>query len=136
MPTLVRAPLGSGAEIIDFGGAKRRMLPGPVGDLEAARLASGAADVIAYIVDPGARGASDGSSYTWAEVIDAGGRRFTAELRLGEGVRASAAIAAETTFRLLAGATPGAWTPGRLFGADLVTDVTGATIENLSGQPS
>ncbi len=132
---LVRAPLGSGMEILDFGGAKRRMLPGPVGDLEAARLASGAADVIAYIPEPGARDASDGNSYTWAEVVDAAGRRFTAELRLGEGVRASAAIAAETARRLLAGTPPGVWTPGRLFGADLVTDATNTDATN-TGPPT
>ena len=43
---------GSGATVLTFGGAQRRMLPGPVGDLEAARRASGAADVVAYIADP------------------------------------------------------------------------------------
>src|SRR5215468_10718704 len=41
--------LGSGATTLTFGGAQRQVLPGPVGDLEAARLASGAANVIAYI---------------------------------------------------------------------------------------
>src|SRR5262249_24434281 len=35
------------------------------------------------------------------------------------GVRATAAIAAETTRRVLAGVAPGAWTPGQLFGAAL-----------------
>ena len=40
---VVREALGSGATILTFGGAPRQMLPGPVGDLEAARLASGAA---------------------------------------------------------------------------------------------
>jgi hypothetical protein len=49
---VVREPLGSGAAILTFGGAQRQMLPGPVGDLEAARLASGAANVVAYISDP------------------------------------------------------------------------------------
>src|SRR4051794_34268630 len=42
---VVQQPLGSGAAILTFGGAHRRMLPGPVGDLQAARRASGAADV-------------------------------------------------------------------------------------------
>jgi len=51
----------------------------------------------------------------------------------GEGVRATAAIAAETARRVLAGAKPGAWTPGRLFGAALVTDATGAQV-TVNGQ--
>ena len=122
---VVREALGSGATVVTFGGAQRRMLPGPVGDLEAARLASGAANVVAYIADPTAP-SSGTDSCTWAEVIGPDGHSAVAELRAGEGVRATAAIAAETTQRVLAGVTPGAWTPGQLFGAALVTDATGA----------
>ena len=81
------------------------MLPGPVGDLETARLASGAANVVAYIANPTAHG-SGTDSYTWAEVTGPDGRTVTAELRVGEGVRATAAIAAETTQRVLAGLSP------------------------------
>ncbi len=128
---LVREELGSGATVLTFGGAQRQMLPGPVGDLEAARLASSAPDVIAYIENPGAH--RDGTdSWTWAEVTGADGRIASAELRTGEGVRATAAIAAETTRRVLAGVEPGAWTPGSLFGAGLVTDATGAQV-SMSG---
>jgi short subunit dehydrogenase-like uncharacterized protein len=124
---VVREALGSGATILAFGGAQRQMLPGPVGDLEAARLASGAANVVAYIASPAAnRGGTD--SYTWAEVSGPDGRTFTAELHTGEGVRATAAIAAETARRVLAGVKPGAWTAGQLFGAALVTDATGAQV--------
>src|SRR5262249_50279404 len=109
------------------------MLPGPVADLETARLASGAANVVAYIENPAARGLGTGS-YTWAEVVGPDGRILTAELRAGEGVTETAAIAAETTQRVLAGAKPGAWTAGQLFGATLVTDATGAqVIVNGSG---
>src|SRR5262249_57508095 len=49
---VVREALGSGATVLTFGGARRQMLPGPVGDLETARLASGAANVVAYIANP------------------------------------------------------------------------------------
>jgi hypothetical protein len=49
-----------------------------------------------------------------------------AELVEGEGLRASATIAAETTGRVLAGAAPGAWTAGRLLGPALVTGAAGA----------
>src|SRR5207247_10536901 len=63
---VVREALGSGAAVLTFGGAQRPMLPGPVGDLETARLASGAANGVAYLADPAARGCGTGS-YTWAE---------------------------------------------------------------------
>src|SRR5262249_56307420 len=119
--------LGSGATILTFGGAQRQMLPGPVGDLETARLASGAANVMAYIANPAAR-SSGTDSYNWVEVTGPDGRTLTAELHTGEGVRATAAIAAETTRRVLAGVKPGAWTAGQLFGAALVTDATGAQV--------
>jgi short subunit dehydrogenase-like uncharacterized protein len=131
---VVREALGSGATVLTFGGAQRQMLPGPVGDLEAARLASGAANVVAYIADPTAPSSGTGSC-TWAEVVTPDGLAVTAELRVGDGVRATAAIAAETARRVLAGAEPGAWTPGRLFGAALVTDATDARV-TVSGQPA
>jgi saccharopine dehydrogenase (NAD+, L-lysine-forming) len=128
----VQEALGSGATVLTFGGAQRQMLPGPVGDLETARLASGAANVVAYIASPAAsRGGTD--SYTWAEVSGPGGRTLTAELHTGEGVRATAAIAAETIQRVLAGVKPGAWTVGQLFGAALVTDAIGPQV-TASGQ--
>ena len=47
----------------------------------------------------------------------------------------TAAIAAETARRVRAGAKPGAWTPGQLFGAALVTDATGARV-TVTGQPA
>jgi short subunit dehydrogenase-like uncharacterized protein len=130
---VVQEALGRGATVLTFGGAERQMLPGPVGDLETARLASGAANVVAYIANPAAN-RSGTDSYTWAEVVGPGGRTLTAELHTGEGVRATAAIAAETTRRVLAGAKPGAWTVGQLFGATLVTDATGAQV-TVNGQP-
>jgi saccharopine dehydrogenase (NAD+, L-lysine-forming) len=131
---VVREALGTGGTILAFGGAQRQMLPGPVGDLETARLASGAANVVAYIASPGAHG-SGPDSYTWAEVVGPDGHALTAELHTGEGVRATAAIAAETTQRVLAGVKPGAWTAGQLFGAALVTDATGAQV-TVNRQPA
>ena len=131
---VVRETLGSGATIVTFGGAQRQMLPGPVGDLETARLASGAANVVAYIANPAAP-SSGTDSYTWAEVVGPDGHALTAELHTGEGVRATAAIAAETTRRILAGVKPGAWTAGQLFGAALVTDATGAQV-TINRQPA
>jgi short subunit dehydrogenase-like uncharacterized protein len=131
---LVHEPLGSGRTVLTFGGAARPVFPAPVGDLEAARRAGGAADVVAYQQDPAAPTAGT-ESVAWAEVTGADGLIRTAELRVGEGVRATAAIAAETTRRVLAGAAPGAWTPGRLFGAALVPEATGALI-TVDGKPA
>jgi len=131
---VVREALGSGATVLTFGGARRQMLPGPVGDLETARLASGAANVVAYIANPTAP-SSGTDSYTWAEAVGPDGQTATAELHTGDGVRATAAIAAETTRRVLAGAAPGTWTAGQLFGAALVTDTTGAQV-TVNGQPA
>src|SRR5205807_4876819 len=49
---VVREALGRGATVLTFGGAERQMLPGPVGDLDTARLASRAANVVAYVANP------------------------------------------------------------------------------------
>ena len=111
---MVREALGSGATVLAFGGARRQMLPGPVGDLEAARLASGAANVVAYIENPAAHGGGT-DSYTWAEVVSPDARIAAAELRTGEGVRATAAIAAETT-RRAGRSLARRMDPGQLFG--------------------
>jgi len=124
---VVREPLGSGATVLTFGGAERRMVPAPVGDLEAARRASGAADVVAYVADPSSPGAGTGSC-AWAEVVSPGGRIAVAELVAGDGLHATAAIAAETTRRVLAGVAPGAWTAARLLGTDVVTAAAGARV--------
>jgi len=130
---IVREPMGSGATVLTFGGAQRRMFPGPVGDLEAARRASGAPDVVAYVPDPAAPVSGTGSC-AWAEVAAADGTSAVAELVAGEGLQATAAIAAETAVRVLAGVAPGAWTAGRLLGPVLVTRATGAEV-TVDGQP-
>src|SRR3954452_4408488 len=112
----------------------RRMLPGPVGDLEAARRASGAPDVVAYVADPAAPISGTGSC-AWAEIAAADGNSAVAELMGGEGLRATAAIAAETAARVLAGVGPGAWTAGRLLGPALVAGATGAQV-TVDGRPA
>jgi hypothetical protein len=134
--SLVGAPFGTGATVLDFGGARRLMLPGPAGDLEAARLASGAPNVSAYFADPGQRVDGDGFSYAYAEVVAESGRRLAAQLRVDDGVGAGAAVAAEVARRVLAGAPAGAWTPGRLFGRGLFPVATGATVTALPGDPA
>lgn len=128
---LVHAPFGTGAAVLNFGGKRRSMLPGPAGDLEAARLASGAANVSAYFGDPAERVDGDGFSYAYAEVVSGSGRRLAAQVRVGDGVEAGAAFAAEVARRTISGAPAGAWTPGRLFGKALFQAVTGATVSPL-----
>jgi short subunit dehydrogenase-like uncharacterized protein len=132
---LMRATLGTGAVELNFGGMRRSMFPGPAGDLEAARLASGAANVSAYFADPAQRVDGDRFSYAYAEVVAASGRRLAAQARVGDGLRAGAAFAAEVARRVLAGAQSGSWTPGRLFGRDLFPAVTGATVTPPLGEP-
>jgi Saccharopine dehydrogenase NADP binding domain len=131
---VIRERFGSGGSVLTFGGAQRRMLPGPVGDLEAARRASGAPDVVAYIPDPGAP-ISESGSCAWAEVVAPDGTSSMAELVTGDGLRATAAIAAETAGLVLAGAAPGAWTAGRLLGPARVTSATGAQV-TVDGRPA
>jgi short subunit dehydrogenase-like uncharacterized protein len=135
MHALVRGAFGTGATVLNFGGARRSMLPGPAGDLEVARLASGAANVSAYFGDPAQRADGDGFSYAYAEVVAESGRPLAAQAGVSDGIRAGAAFAAEVALRLLAGAPAGAWTPGRLFGEELFPAVTGATVTPLSGGP-
>ncbi|MEU5310856.1 saccharopine dehydrogenase NADP-binding domain-containing protein [Streptomyces sp. NPDC021562] len=124
---LVRAPLGEGATTLTFGGATRTVIPVPTGDLEAAREASGAPEVIAYAVPRGS-GAGDGRSHAYAELTDADGRVHTAELSTGEGFAFTAAVAAATAARLLDGPPPGAWTAARLLGPELIASLPGTTI--------
>lgn len=75
---LVRAPFGTGARELNFGGARRTMLPGPAGDLEVARVASGAANVSAYFGIPTSGSTAMGSptpTPKWAPDRVAGSRR-------------------------------------------------------------
>ena len=134
--SLVRAPLGIGAAVLEFGGVRRSMLPVPAGDLEVARLASGAANVSAYFADPAQRVDDDGFSYAYAEVVAGSGRRLAVQARVGDGLRAGAAYAAEVARRVLAGTSAGAFTPGMLFGKDLFAAVTGATRASVSTGPA
>lgn len=120
---LHREPLGAGATSLRLGGHTWQVLPAPVADLEAARRASGAPDVIAYFAAPGQRPAAGQTSYAYAEVQDHHGGTSASKASLGIGLDVTAAIAAETVCRILAGdlgAGPGAWTPGALYGPGLV----------------
>ncbi|MDH6577528.1 saccharopine dehydrogenase NADP-binding domain-containing protein [Kitasatospora sp. MAP5-34] len=128
---LVRAPFGEGATSLHFGGAARQVVPAPLGDLEAALGVTGAPDVTAYLARSGGD-PEDARSYAYAEITDPEGVRHLAELSTGEGFAVTAAIAAETAIRVLAGVRPGAWTPGRLLGTDLVTGLPGTSVRVLA----
>ncbi|MDF3294282.1 saccharopine dehydrogenase NADP-binding domain-containing protein [Streptomyces silvisoli] len=125
---LVHTPLGEGATTLTFGGAARTVIPVPVGDLEAARQASGAPDITAYAV-PRGTGEPEDRSYGYAEITDEEGRSHVAELSTGEGFAFTAALAVETATRLLDAPVAGAWTAARLLGPELVASLPGTTIE-------
>jgi saccharopine dehydrogenase (NAD+, L-lysine-forming) len=120
---LVRAPLGTGVATVSFAGTEWTAFPAPLGDLLAARLITGADSVRALRATE-----SDGISHAYAEITGTDGQRRAAELSTGEGFAVTAAIAAATATRLLEDTEPGAWTPCRLLGPDLVTALPGTTI--------
>jgi hypothetical protein len=117
-----------------LGGNAWPMIPAATAELETARRVSGAGDVIAFFAVPGQRPVTDGTSYAYAEAQDNAGNAVAALATLGMGLDVTAAITAETVSRILDGQPgpasdlAGAWTPGTLFGPDLVTAATPATI--------
>jgi short subunit dehydrogenase-like uncharacterized protein len=131
---LTRAPLGTGGTLLTLGGHAWPMIPAATAELETARRASGAGDVIAYFAVPGQRPVTDGTSYAYAEAQDKDGNAVAALATLPLGLDVTAAITAETVHRLLngqhgqPGSPAGAWTPGALFGADLVATAAPVTI--------
>lgn len=124
---LVRAPMGTGATTVSFAGKEWTAFPAPLGDLIAARLITGAGTVTALRATE-----STGISHAYAEITGTDGRKLAAEASTGEGFAVTAAIAAATAVRLLEPTEPGAWTPGRLFGPDLVTGLPGTTVTRLA----
>jgi short subunit dehydrogenase-like uncharacterized protein len=78
-------------------------------------------------------------TFLWGRVADDEGHEITATLETPEGYALTAASALECTRRLRAGAVaPGAWTPAKAFGADLVAELPGVVVGDLvrySGQP-
>ena len=128
---LTRAPLGISGFAMMLGGHLWQMLPAPAADLEAARRAGGAPDVIAYTAVPGQRPAAHGTSYAYAEAHDHGGSLVARLATLGPGLDVTAQIAAETACRILDGhpmVRAGAWTPGALLGPGLVSAACDVTI--------
>jgi short subunit dehydrogenase-like uncharacterized protein len=128
---LVHEPLGSGARQMLLDGHAWRVIPAPVGDLETARRASTAPDVTAYFAAPGQRPGQPGVSYAYADIQDADGTLAGNLAVLGDAMAATAAIAAAVTCRVLAdepARVAGAWTPGALYGQDLLANACDVTI--------
>ncbi len=73
--------------------------------------------------------------YLWGRATDATGASVTGTLETPEGYAFTAESAVECTLRALAGgpgfAGPGAWTPSRAFGADLVAELPGVSVGEL-----
>jgi short subunit dehydrogenase-like uncharacterized protein len=120
---LVAAPFGEGKRMVEFPEGPRQVVPVPVGDLVAAQRATGAPNVVVYgDVAAHAEPPPDTAnlrSYAWAAATTVNGHCLEARLAFGEGLQASASIAVEVAARVLASPSPGAWTPGQLFGRGL-----------------
>jgi len=120
---LVVGALGEGATVLQFPDGPRTVIPVPTGDLIAARRATGAPNVVAYMPAPAERGdqvaSADLHSLAMAIAELADGRRQEAHLAFGEGFEASAAIAVEVAVRSATAPRPGAWTPGQLYGREI-----------------
>jgi short subunit dehydrogenase-like uncharacterized protein len=129
---LVAVPFGQDERTVAFPDRPRQVVPVPVGDLIAAQRATSApnvvvfGDVSAHAVPPA--DTANLRSYAWAAATTTSGRCLEARLTFGEGLQASASIAVEVASRVLASASPGAWTPGRLFGPELA-EACGAQVE-------
>jgi short subunit dehydrogenase-like uncharacterized protein len=121
---LTRAPLPASGFAMLLGEHLWQMLPAPAADLETARQASGAPDIIAYLAIPGQRHAAEGTSYAYAEASDHADTTTARLATLGPALDVTAQIAAETACRILDShplVRAGAWTPGTLFGPGLVS---------------
>jgi short subunit dehydrogenase-like uncharacterized protein len=128
---LVYEPLGSGARQMLLDGHAWQVIPAPVGDLETARRASSAPDVTAYFAAPGQRPGPTGVSYAYADIQDVDGTMAGSLAVLGDAMATTAAIAAAIVCRVLAdepARVAGAWTPGTLYGQDLITDACDVTV--------
>ena len=128
---LVHEPLGSGARQMLLDGHAWQVIPAPVGDLETARRASSAPDVTAYFAAPGQRPGPTGVSYAYADIQDVDGTMAGSLAVLGDAMATTAAIAAAIVCRVLAdepARVAGAWTPGTLYGQDLITDACDVTV--------
>jgi short subunit dehydrogenase-like uncharacterized protein len=136
---LVAVPFGLGERTVTFPDGPRRVVPVPVGDLIAAQRATAApnavvfGDIAAHAVPP--PDAANLRSYAWAAATTANGQCLEARLTFGEGLQASASIAIEVASRVLANPTPGAWTPGQLFGPELA-EACGAQVEAIQPCPA
>jgi short subunit dehydrogenase-like uncharacterized protein len=128
---LMHEPLGSGARQMLLDGHAWQVIPAPVGDLETARRASSAPDVTAYFAAPGQRPGPTGVSYAYADIQDVDGTMAGSLAVLGDAMATTAAIAAAIVCRVLAdepARVAGAWTPGTLYGQDLITDACDVTV--------
>lgn len=76
---------------------------------------------------------ASGRSYLWGEVRSGGGSWVQGRLVAPEGYALTAAGAVECVRRVLAGEVPpGAWTPARAFGPQLVEQLPGVDVEPLT----
>lgn len=117
--------VASASSEVPTGRAARLVLPVAANLLSLAPLRRLAARRLAAVRLP-ERAAPRVHSWGHAEVVWDDGTTSEGWLRLGEAQETTEAVAAEVARRLLHGrGRPGAWTPARLFGATLATDLGG-----------
>jgi short subunit dehydrogenase-like uncharacterized protein len=135
-------PLGEGITTITLPDGPCLAMPVPTGDLEAAYRATGAPHVTAYVavadpqgagVGPGDPAATDGPaganhrSYGWARATRADGVSAEAWLQTGESYAFTAAAAVHAVEEALWEASPGAFSPAEVFGADFPLSLPGTS---------
>jgi short subunit dehydrogenase-like uncharacterized protein len=129
---LVQRELFAGAVTIDFPDGSAQAVPVPTGDLEAAFLATGAADITAYAAQPASSAAEGVSppplrSFAWARATAAGGASAEAILETGDSYAFTAAASVLAVERALAQPLRGVLTPATAFGNDLPLAIAGTT---------
>lgn len=115
---LVHAPIGADRWQVELAGRSRTLIAAPLGDVEAIRAATGAADVAAFVEAPPGAGIDGDAprSLAHVEMVDADGTLTAATLEPGDSLTATAAIATTVVLGILQARRPGAWTPGALLG--------------------
>jgi len=115
---LVHAPIGADRWQVELAGQARTLIAAPLGDVEAIRAATGAADVSAFVeAPPGAGiGGDVPRSLAHVEMVVVDGAVTAATLEPGDSLTATAAIATTVVLGVLQDRRPGAWTPGALLG--------------------
>jgi short subunit dehydrogenase-like uncharacterized protein len=88
--------------------------------------------VDARVSGPDERAREEARMYLWGRAADAPGEEASLTMETPEGYTLTATASVECLRRLLAGEVePGAWTPSKAFGADLIDGLPGVTVGEI-----